>query len=685
MSVTLTYDAVLARVQIHADSLELSTFALVERSTDQVNWTVVRRGIAVPVVLGSLLLPGVAGSYASTPDNAALDIPGDIDIRCDLTMTDWTPTLDKTLVAKYQNPSQRSYQFGLDATGMLRFRWSQDGVNTASVASTAPIPIASGRLAVRVTLDFTGGSNITLTFYTAPTMQGPWTVLGAPIVTTTSVLALFNSTSALEVGAHNLGVTEPLAARVHEVEVRNGINSTVVVNPRFHLQADEAASFTDGAGRVWTVNGDAKIASSEFVDPLYDYEYRPGVANFYRVRGFGPPGFVSVGAADHDVNAAVSPPIPFGTLGGDHMFLLAGCRNSGTGSVNPVTGWGSDQTNGNMRLFGRVAGGPVGQPTTDAAPTVTFAGTVAGVDTSAQIVTFRDLGVVPGTGWLVAGSQLNGAATDIAFGQLLVPKSSHLLALLVAWKQDDYTTIAAPAPWIEIAAFATALGDDQGMFWAWRPLVNSADLPGGSIVCTGSGSVISRSSVLVYVSAEFHNDQSSSIAPETYEIWLKSPARPFLNQPVTCVGFSDVERSDRGAEHEVVNRTLPIAVTEVGGSRRFALELYAASVDQAQVLDYALAAGDVLYVQTPAGCRVPGGYVRVRGSSQRRVSQRGASRVFTLPCVEVAAPGPDIGGAEGTWASVLAAYGGWAAVKAAFPTWADLKALIGDPSEVIVE
>jgi hypothetical protein len=58
--------------------------------------------------------------------------------------------------------------------------------------------------------------------------------------------------------------------------------------------------------------------------------------------------------------------------------------------------------------------------------------------------------------------------------------------------------------------------------------------------------------------------------------------------------------------------------------------------------------------------------------------------VFTLPCVEVAAPGPDIGGAEGAWASVLAAYGGWAAVKAAFPTWADLKALIGDPSEVIV-
>ena len=49
MTVTLTYDDTLSRVNIVADALAAADTALIERSTDQVLWTTVRGGDAVPV------------------------------------------------------------------------------------------------------------------------------------------------------------------------------------------------------------------------------------------------------------------------------------------------------------------------------------------------------------------------------------------------------------------------------------------------------------------------------------------------------------------------------------------------------------------------------------------------------------------------------------------------------------
>ena len=39
-----------------------------------------------------LVLSGLFGNYASTPDSAALSITGDIDIKCKVAMADWTPS-----------------------------------------------------------------------------------------------------------------------------------------------------------------------------------------------------------------------------------------------------------------------------------------------------------------------------------------------------------------------------------------------------------------------------------------------------------------------------------------------------------------------------------------------------------------------------------------------------------------
>ena len=217
-----------------------------------------------------LVLPGVVGNYASTPDNAALDIASDIDIRVDVTLSTWNPVSTLTLLAKSATGGQTSYVFLLEPTGILRLRWSLDGTNTNSEVSTLPVPVmqkpgqfsassyrapTQARLAVRATIDFTGGTAYSVNFWTAPSIAGPWTQLGASINNTSAVNGIFNSTSILEVGSNNTGTTGAVApATFHAVEVRNGVDGTVVANPNFWLQPTGTTSFTDGAGRVWTVN-----------------------------------------------------------------------------------------------------------------------------------------------------------------------------------------------------------------------------------------------------------------------------------------------------------------------------------------------------------------------------------------------------------------------------------------------
>src|SRR5690606_42034275 len=65
-----------------------------------------------------------------------------------------------------------------------------------------------------------------------------------------------------------------------------------------------------------------------------------------------------------------------------------------------------------------------------------------------------------------------------------------------------------------------------------------------------------------------------------------------------------------------------------------------------------------------------------------RLTQHSGKRVFELPLIECAAPGPAIVGASVTWLTVLNSYASWSDVLAAHATWADILELIGDPTEV---
>lgn len=179
--------------------------------------------------------------------------------------------------------------------------------------------------------------------------------------------------------------------------------------------------------------------------------------------------------------------------------------------------------------------------------------------------------------------------------------------------------------------------------------------------------------------------QTQTITPDLAGFWLCSTMRSFLNIAPRVVGYTEPSRSARGGSTAIAGRTLPIGQNELSGSREWTLTIRVPTLAAARRLEYVVASGDVFYLQTPDDCPIPYGYYRIGDMDSSRVRELGTPRLFELPLVEHAAPGPDVATASATWDSVIALYGTWADVVAAQPTWEDLLDLVGDPSEVIVE
>lgn len=237
-----------------------------------------------------LRLPG-GTTRATTPDTAALDITGDIDIRVEAALSDWYTTTETEICGKWAGGSQSSWMLTVTGGGLLRLFWSATGSASLSALSTAEVtPPASGRLAVRVTLDVNNGAaGRTATFYTATSIAGTWTQLGDPVVQS-GTTSIFNSTASLDLGAvASVAFADP-AGRYFAAEVRNGIGGTVVANPDFTAQTSGTTTFADSAGRTWSLVGGAEITNRRmrFVGEYSDWPARwSSGGHLIRVEGEG--------------------------------------------------------------------------------------------------------------------------------------------------------------------------------------------------------------------------------------------------------------------------------------------------------------------------------------------------------------------------------------------------------------
>lgn len=168
-------------------------------------------------------------------------------------------------------------------------------------------------------------------------------------------------------------------------------------------------------------------------------------------------------------------------------------------------------------------------------------------------------------------------------------------------------------------------------------------------------------------------------------VWLKSIRFPFLNREVTVTAWSDITRDFRGGVFPVVGRSYPVAVTDLAGSRKFAIEVMLPTISKAKGIDYLLASGEPIYLQVPADCPIPQVYAVITDSSQRRASTRSERRIFALSLTETAAPRPSVVGTTNIWQEVINTFDTWEDFQSVYTNWETVLAVVSDPSVVVVE
>jgi hypothetical protein len=211
----------------------------------------------------ALLIPGISGNYASTPDTATNSITGDLDIRVKVALNDWTPAAEVTLFSKYGGAGQHSWVLNVTTGGNLKFYWSADGTTDLSATSSVATGIADGVAKwVRVRFDVdngTGGRDVSFDmcddYDPLGGNFGAWAQLGST-QTSAGVTSIFNSTAAINIGGAVSGTSGLWAGKVYGGDILSGI-AGLVVN-RFSvgdavLQFDTSVT-SSTTGEVWTVN-----------------------------------------------------------------------------------------------------------------------------------------------------------------------------------------------------------------------------------------------------------------------------------------------------------------------------------------------------------------------------------------------------------------------------------------------
>lgn len=198
--------------------------------------------------------------------------------------------------------------------------------------------------------------------------------------------------------------------------------------------------------------------------------------------------YVGIGSTVSGNNTSLTPSLVAGVVEGDLLLIAASIRNSGTGTVNTPTGWTKVIDLGNVALLGRFYTAGV------TAPTVTFANGVANADTQAAMVAFR--GVAPDAlTQSLSASLSNASAQNIAYPALDTP-GANFAVLILAWKQDDATSIAAPAGFTGVINSLVTAGDDASLRLVYQIQTTEADIAASSLTVTGGVAAISKSAVI---------------------------------------------------------------------------------------------------------------------------------------------------------------------------------------------
>lgn len=291
-----------------------------------------------------ITLPGSTGNYASIPNNSAIDLTGDIDVRVRLALDAYGVGSARTLAAKWTDlgSNNRSWLFRIGLSGRLELVTSSDGIEFLTHTSTINPVVTNGQTYwFRVTIDVADGANRTVRFYVNPdsaSEPNEWIPLGDPVPgDPPRVTSLFNSAANLTVGCHNGSFNGLAPGKYYRVILRNGIGGPAVADLDFtRVSTTGQASLTAITGQTitlfrsgspsltatpgsYTITGDGPFETNYYVPRTNKAFILPGVASdrFYT---FGIRAYRLVDSNISSSGVIMSPIAQITTAGDEHPY-----------------------------------------------------------------------------------------------------------------------------------------------------------------------------------------------------------------------------------------------------------------------------------------------------------------------------------------------------------------------------
>jgi hypothetical protein len=238
-----------------------------------------------------MYLPGVASNFASTPDAAALDITGDIDLRVQVALDDWTPATTSTLISKWNSTTnQRSYAVDVSTTGFIVLNTSSNGT---SITSTATSSVATGLADGSVKwVRITRVASTALTRFFLSDDGITWTQLGTDISGTPE--NIFSGSSDVAIGSTlTSGGANPSAGKFYRAQILDGIAGTTVLDIDFaSARVGLSSTFTAVSGQTVTLEpstSSTKAVISYFAGNAHrSISYYPQYGGTYQIATLRP-------------------------------------------------------------------------------------------------------------------------------------------------------------------------------------------------------------------------------------------------------------------------------------------------------------------------------------------------------------------------------------------------------------
>jgi hypothetical protein len=218
--------------------------------------------IDVPHIVSRLVVPEGSTLGLSTPDAPAFGITGDVEIRIDIELPDWTSANDsggQTIVQKWAS-SQHSWAITHNGSGHLSFYWSEGGSAYTHLTATAPMPPGPKRQTLVITMDVDNGAGgHDVNFYATDSLTGTQEQIGET-VTGAGVTSIYDGTATVLVG-YNPGALESM--QIYGMMILDGIGGTPVSTLDLTGEEGEVSTVEDVEGNTWTVGSGSRLETRD--------------------------------------------------------------------------------------------------------------------------------------------------------------------------------------------------------------------------------------------------------------------------------------------------------------------------------------------------------------------------------------------------------------------------------------